>query len=117
MSSTLKCLSMFNARTDVGGANVNIASDLAEFRDLQAHVKRKHPYYDNYYEAKDVIMEVMEKRQDIVAGLIQRKKNNTCAVYFRTNKAGESTYQAFLRFVDEIKPSKDVDLFIKIVCD
>ena len=116
MTSAVKCLSLFNNDTAKGDI-VDVAADLTEFQEIQSHIKRKHPYYDNYYEAKDVIMEVMEKRQDIVAGLIQRKKNNTCAVYFRTNKAGESTYQAFLRFVDEIKPSKDVDLFIKIVCD
>ena len=115
MSSTMKCLSLFNHDT-AKGDNVNVAIDLSEFRDLQSHIKRKHPYYDNYYKAKDTGMKVMERREDIIAFNICRK-GNRCVIHFRKNKVGESFYEAFVRSVDDIKCSKDVDLFIKIVCD
>ena len=115
MSSAMKCLSLFNNDTDAGN-NVDVAAELAEFQDLQSHIKRKHPYYDNYYEAKDVGMKVMERRDDIIAFNICRK-GNRCLIHFRKNKVGESFNKAFVRLVDDIKRCKDVDLFIKIVCD
>jgi hypothetical protein len=114
MSSTLKCLSLCNHDT-AKSDNVDVASYLAEFSDIQAHIKRKHPYYDNYYDAKDAIMKVMKRREDIGAGNIVRK-GNRCVIHFRMKRDDESEYEAFVRLVDDIKRTKDVDLFIKIVC-
>ena len=115
MTSAVKCLSLFNNDTAKGDI-VDVAADLTEFQEIQSHIKRKHPYYDNYYEAKDAIMKVMERRDDIGAGNIVRK-GNRCVIHFRMKKDGESEYEAFMRLVDGIKSSKNVDLFIKIVGD
>jgi len=114
MTSAVKCLSLFNNDTAKGDI-VDVAADLTEFQEIQSHIKRKHPYYDNYYEAKDAIMRVMERRDDIGAGNIVRKANR-CVIHFRMKRDGESEYGAFVRLVDGIKSSKNVDLFIKIVC-
>ena len=114
MSSSVKCLSLFNHDTSKSDI-VDVVADLTEFQELQSHIKRKHPYYDNYYEAKDAIMKVMERRDDIGAGNIVRK-GNKCVIHFRMKRDCESEYEAFVRLVDGIKSSKNVDLFIKIVC-
>ena len=114
MTSAVKCLSLFNNDTAKGDI-VDVAADLTEFQEIQSHIKRKHPYYDNYYEAKDAIMKVMERRDDIGAGNIVRK-GNRCVIHFRMKRDDESEYEAFVRLVDGIKASKNVDLFIKIVC-
>jgi len=111
----MKFLSLFDNDTDAGN-NVDVADELAEFQDIQEHLNWKHPWYNNYYKAKDTGMKVMERRDDIIAFNICRK-GNRCVIHFRKNKAGESFYKAFVRLVDDIKQCKDVDLFIKIVCD
>jgi len=110
----MKVLSMFNADS-CPRSNVDVIKDLSRYTVLMENTKRKNPIFDNYYDAKDIIMKVMEENDNIMAGLIHRK-NRRAAVYFRKTQPGETNYQFFLRLVDNIKDEKkNIDLFIKIM--
>tara|TARA_B110000967_G_C18855127_1_gene546768 strand:- start:1523 stop:1858 length:336 start_codon:yes stop_codon:yes gene_type:complete len=96
-------------------SSVDVVRDLSCYPELMDHTKRKNPIFDNYYDAKDIIMKVLEENDNIIAGVIQRKKKKS-VVYFRKTQPGETNYAFFVRLVDNIKDNKkDTDLFIKIV--
>jgi len=107
-------MSMFNCDS-CPKSTVDVQKDLHKYPELIRVIKRKNPIFDNYYDAKDMIMKVMEENDNIMAGVIQRK-GRRCAVYFRKTQPGETNRGFFIRLVDNIKDNKkDIDLFIKIM--
>ena len=107
-------MSLFNSDS-CPKSSLNVFKDLQKYPELISKIKRKNPIFDNYYDAKDMIMKVMEENDNILAGVIQRK-GRRCAVYFRKTQPGETNRGFFIRLVDNIKDNKkDVDLFIKIM--
>ena len=109
----MESLCMFNADTYVCD-NTNVKEELSEFPELIAHTKRKNPTFDNYFKAKDMIMKIMEKRPDIIAGTIKRNQYD-CIVYFKKARMNETSRNCFIRLVDGIRKKDNIDLFIKIV--
>jgi len=109
----MEVLSLFNSDT-CPKSDVDPLRDLTAFPDILNHIKRKNPMYDNYYEAKDALMKVLEEKKNIIAGVIERR-GTKCAIYFRKQQRGETQRVCFIRFVDKIKNKKNRDLFIKIV--
>tara|TARA_B110000967_G_C18628033_1_gene432212 strand:+ start:166 stop:498 length:333 start_codon:yes stop_codon:yes gene_type:complete len=110
----MEVLSLFNSDT-CPKSSVDVLNKLQNHPELIDHIQRVNPIFDNYYDAKDMVLKVMEEESDIIAGIIQRK-GQRCAVYFRGRQHGETRRGCFIRFVDKIKPRNNVDLFIKIVC-
>ena len=110
----MEVLSLFNADS-CPKSNVDVVKDLGRYPELIERVKWKCPIFDNYYDAKDIIMKVLEENDNIIAGLIIRRKKKS-VVYFRKTQPGETNYGCFLRLVDKIKDDKKgQDLFIKVV--
>ena len=108
----MEVMSLFNADT-CPKSEVDPQRDLTSFPELLEHIKRKNPIYDNYYEAKDIIMKIMEEKEDIMAAVIQRK-GTKCVIYFRKRQREETTKDCYIRFVDNTRHTKNKDLFIKI---
>lgn len=109
----METLCMFNADT-YKCDNTNVKEELTEFQELIAHTKRKNPKFDNYFKAKDMVMEVMKKRPDIIASTIERNGYD-CILYFKKARMNETSRNCFIRLVDGIKRKENTDLFIKIV--
>ena len=107
-------MSLFNSDS-CPKSSPDVFKDLQKYHELISKIKRQNPIFDNYYDAKDMIMKVMEENDNILAGAIQRKGRRS-AVYFRKTQPGETNRGFFIRLVDNIKDNKkDVDLFIKII--
>ena len=104
---------MFNADT-YKCDNTNVKEELTEFQELIAHTKRKNPKFDNYFKAKDMVMDVMKKRPDIIASTIERNGYD-CILYFKKARMNETSRNCFIRLVDGIRRKENIDLFIKIV--
>ena len=78
-------LNLFNADS-CPKSSVDVIRDLSRYPELMEHTKRKNPIFDNYYDAKDIIMKVLEENDNIIAGIIQRKKKNVRYISERHNQ-------------------------------
>lgn len=112
----MQCLELLNSDTDVGN-NMDVLTELTEFKTILAHVKTKHPHFNNFYDARDEIKTVLTQRNDVGAGVVVRKPNNDCLIYFRRRRTDESPGACFERLVNNITRVRDSCLIIRISVD
>lgn len=112
----MQCLELLNSDSAVGD-NMDVLTELAEFKTLMSHIKIKHPHFDNFYEARDEIKTVLTHRNDVGAGVIIQKPSNACLIYFRRREPDESVGMCFERLVNNITRTKDSCLIIRISVD